>query len=172
MSKTISESRFAIATLSLGSCAHHRLEDKLAAAAKAGFAAIELFTPDWEHYLELYLQENGELENTSTNRADAARHLNNIIRQLGLRVNCLQPIRDVDGVRDPAKRKAKFQQVYEYFPICNLLDIDLILCCSTDDKTAIGDVDRISSDLVELADMARDWHSQNGGKMIRIGFEG
>lgn len=166
------ESRFAVATLSLGSNLHNRLEDKLVAASQAGFAAIELFTPDWEKYLELYLSEHGSLPNTASNRAQAALALASLLTQLNLRVNCLQPIRDVEGIRDAAQKAAKFQQVKEYFPICNILKIDLILCCSTDNALSIGDVDRISQDLVELADMAKQWQEENGGKLIRIGFEG
>ena len=163
--------RYSIATLSLGSCELHRLEDKLAAASKAGFAAIELFTPDWQKYVELYLEEHSLVDGPD-NHLQAAIALRGLLDKYHLRANCLQPLRGVEGILDPVKREASFDSARSFFPICNALDIDLILCCSSIEPDASGDVAVISKDLVQLADLASEWYRAHGGKLIRIGYEG
>jgi len=165
-------SRFAIATLSLGSNESHSLESKLGAAAKAGFTSVELFVADWEKYLELYLQEHSLPLTDQEGHWEAAQHLRSLLDSLGLRVNVLQPIRNIEGLADPAERRRRFKEVHDYLKICNILDIDLILICSSIDESSSGDVAVISKDLVELADMATAWHKENGGKLIRIAYEG
>jgi 4-hydroxyphenylpyruvate dioxygenase len=166
-----SSRRYAIATLSLGSCEIHRLENKLRAAAAAGFAAVELFLPDWLKYVELYVLERG-LADSPKVHLKAARDLRHLLDSLHLRVNCLQPLRGIEGITDPLKRQAAFDQAQAYFPICNALDTDLILCCSNIEPSSSNDVATMSKDLVHLADLARDWHTQHGGKLIKIGYEG
>ena len=162
--------RFAIATLSLGSCELHSLEDKLRAASHAGFAAVELFVADWEKYLEGYLAER-HLLSAPENHHAAARDLKALLDQLHLRVNCLQPLRGIEGIVNPAKRAAAFEAYRAFLPICNLLDIDLILCCSSIEPEVSADVAVVSRDLVELADIAVAWQEQHGGRLIRIGYE-
>ena len=163
--------RFSIATLSLGSADSHRLEDKLRAATDAGFQAVELFIPDWEKYLELYLDEK-HLSSTPENHLQAARCLRSTLDDLHLRVNCIQPLRNVEGILDPVQRQNKFKQAAAYFPICNALNTDLILCCSNIEPDSSGDISIISKDLVELADMASTWQKEKGGPLLRIGYEG
>lgn len=163
--------RHAIASLSLGSCELHRLEDKLRAAAEAGFAAIELFVADWQKYVELYLLERN-LPDIAESHLQAARHLRHLLDSLHLRVNCLQPLRGMEGILDPAKRQAAFDQAQAYFPICDTLDIDLILCCSNAEPECSADRATMSRDLAQLADLAVEWHENNAGKLIRIGYEG
>lgn len=163
--------RYAIASLSLGSCEVHRLEDKLQAAAAAGFAAIELFVADWLKYVELYVQEHN-LADTPDVHLQAARDLRHLLDSLNLRVNCLQPLRGIEGITDPCKKQAAFDQAQAYFPICNALDTDLILCCSSIEPDCSKDVATMSRDLTELADMAQSWHTEHGGKLIKIGYEG
>lgn len=164
-------SRYAIATLSLGSCEIHSLESKLVAASNAGFRRLELFVADFEKYVSLYLQEKG-LSSSVESRLSATRNLRAIAKNLDITFNCLQPLRDVEGNVDPVKRAKKVEEVRQYFAICNILDIDLILCCSSNDPESDGRVSVISRDLVEYADMAKQWQAQNGGALIRIGYEG
>ena len=165
-------SRFAIATLSLGSCSSHRLENKLRAAAQAGFKRLELFLPDLEAYIESHEKQHNVTRSTAESRHAACRELWSISKELGLTYNSLQPLRDVEGIRDPVKKRAKFDEVLSYFPICNIFEIDLLFCCSSIQPDASDDVAVISKDLVELADLAVQWHKKHGGPLIRIGYEG
>ena len=168
---TAKKASFAIATLSLGSCEIHTLEDKLKAAAGAGFEAVEVFIPDWEKYLELFLRDN-RLPNTPENHIEAARHLRSILDSLHLRVNCIQPLRGVEGNLNSVERQNKLEAAAAYFPICNALGTDLLLCCSSIEADSSGDVSVSSKDLVELADLASAWQENHGGPLIRIGYEG
>jgi hypothetical protein len=143
----------------------------LRAGAQAGFRRFELFVADFERYIELYQRENG-LSKDQDSRIEATKHLAHLARELNVSFNCLQPLRDVEGIIDPKKRVEKFDEVLSYFPLCNILDIDLVLCCSSNDPTSSPSVSVISRDLVELADKAADWHRRHGGPLIRIGYEG
>lgn len=164
-------SRYAIATLSLGSCELHRLEDKLEAAASSGFTSVELFTADWEEYLRLFLLENNLPARDPDSHLVAARNLRSIFTRLGLRANCLQPVRNVEGILDPTARARKFAEIEAYFPILNILDIDLILICSSIDPQTSNQPSVISRDLMELADTAAAWQARHGGKLIRFAYE-
>lgn len=164
--------KYSIATLSLGSCEVHALPDKLRAASQAGFAAIELFTPDWQKYCDVYAEERHTVRTPALD-LQAARELKQLTDSLNLRINCLQPIRGMDGQTDPEKRQKSFDEAYAYLPICNALDIDLFLCCSNIDKDigTSGDVQAVSNDLVALADMCVEWQRTNGGRLVRVAFE-
>ena len=133
--------RWSIATTCLGG----GLETKLAAAAKAGFRAIELF------------------ENDLTFFPGTAREARRIAADLGLDIVALQPLRDFEGV--PASRRQRnFDRAARKLELARELGAPLLSLCSSVAEDSLGDVERIAADLAELADMAR----QHG---LRIGYE-
>jgi 4-hydroxyphenylpyruvate dioxygenase len=75
--------RWSLATVCLGG----GLEAKLAAAAKAGFRAVEIF------------------ENDLTFFPGKARDARRIASDLGLEIVALQPLRDFEGAPEPQRRR-------------------------------------------------------------------
>ena len=133
--------RWSIASVCMGGS----LEGKLAAAAKAGFRAVELFENDLTFF-------NGKPRDARRLAAD-----------LGLEIVALQPLRDFEAMPDPARAR-NFERARRKLDLMEELGTRLLCLCSNVSPEAIDDPARAAADLAELADLAR----QHG---YRIGYE-
>jgi 4-hydroxyphenylpyruvate dioxygenase len=165
---------FGTATLSLGNWRHHTLEPRLREAAKAGFTIIDLFDEDWAAYLKEHgLDPESLWEPTPANLA-VARKLGDLIMSLGMQIACTQPLRKIEGIKDPVERQATFDLVAKRFPFMRAFDTDLVFMCSNirTDSGVTSDLKTVARDLAELGDMAAKYSKADGGRMLRIGYEG
>ena len=131
----------AIATVSL----RGTLEEKLAAAAAAGFAGVEIF------------------ENDLIGSALTPREVRSMMDDLGLACMLYQPFRDFEGMPDHLRQRA-FDRAERKFDLMAELNTDRILFCSNCQPAALGDRARIVDDFRELGDRA----AQRG---IIVGYE-
>lgn len=131
----------AIATVSLSGT----LEDKLRAAAEAGFAGVEIFDTDF-------------LASAMTPGDVKA-----LLDELGLACVLYQPFRDLEGMPEPYRSRA-FARIAQKFDVMRELGCDRILLCSNCSPHASPDRDRIVADLRELGDLA-------AGYGITVGYE-
>ena len=133
--------RWSIATVCMGGA----LEAKLAAAAKAGFRAVEIF------------------ENDLTFFSGKPREARMMAADLGLEIVALQPMRDFEAMPDPIRAR-NFERAARKFDLMHELGTRLLCLCSNVSDEAIDDPRRAAQDLAELADLAH----QHG---FRIGYE-
>ena len=133
--------RWSIASVCMGGA----LEEKFAAAAKAGFRAVEIF------------------ENDLTFFRGKARDARLMAADLGLEIVALQPLRDFEAMPDPLRAK-NFDRAARKLDLMHELGARLLCLCSNVSADAIDDPERAARDLAELADLAR----QHG---MRIGYE-
>jgi 4-hydroxyphenylpyruvate dioxygenase len=133
--------RWSIASVCMGGA----LEQKLAAAAKAGFRAVEIFENDLTFF-------RGKPRDARLMAAD-----------LGLELVALQPLRDFEAMPDPLRAK-NFNRATRKLELMHELGARLLCLCSNVSPDAIDDRERAARDLAELADLAR----QHG---MRIGYE-
>lgn len=133
--------KWSIATVSMGGT----LETKLAAAARAGFRAIEIF------------------ENDLTFFSGKPRDVRQMAGDLGLDVVALQPLRDFEAMPEP-QRTRNMERARRKFDLMSELGTSLLCVCSNVSEESIDDSDRAAEDLGRLADEAH----QRG---FRIGYE-
>jgi 3-dehydroshikimate dehydratase len=133
--------RLGIATV----CLSGTLEDKLHAAAAAGFHGVEIFEND------LVVSPWSPAE---VRRACA---------DLGLRIDLYQPFRDFEGV-PPDVLKANLRRAEHKFDVMEQLGADTMLVCSTTSPDAVDDDDLAAEQLHMLAERAAD-------RGIRIAYE-
>lgn len=126
-------------------CISGTLADKLHACADAGFDGVEIFEPDL-----LAAPESPE-------------EIAALAGRLGLALDLYQPMRDVEGVDEPAFA-AVLRRAEAKFRLMNRLGIDLVLCCSNVATATIDDDAVSAAQLRRLGDLAR-------GYGIRIAFE-
>jgi 4-hydroxyphenylpyruvate dioxygenase len=124
--------RWSIATVCMGGA----LEGKLAAAAKAGFRAVEMF------------------ENDLTFFSGKPRDARAMAVDLGLEIVALQPMRDFEAMPDPIRAR-NFGRAERKFELMHELGARLLSLCSNVSEEAIDDAPRAAADLAELADRAR-----------------
>lgn len=123
----------AIASVSLSGT----LEDKIRAAAAAGFDEIEIFDVD---FLASPL---------------SARETRTLIGDLGLTCSLYQPFRDLEGMPDPLRARA-FDRLRQKFDVMAELGCDRLLLCSNCSPLASDDRPRIVADLREVGEIAAD----------------
>ena len=133
--------RWSIATVCMGGT----LEVKLAAAARAGFRTVEIF------------------ENDLTFFSGKPREVRAMAQDLGLEIIALQPMRDFEGMPEPMRAR-NFDRAQRKFDLMEELGTKLLCICSNVSEDALGEPERASADLAELADLA----ARRG---FRIGFE-
>jgi 4-hydroxyphenylpyruvate dioxygenase len=133
--------RTAIATV----CLSGALEDKLPAAAAAGFDGVEIFEPD----LVASPMPPGEV------RLRCA--------DLGLSIDLYQPFRDLDSV-DPERFAANLRRAEHKFGVMEALGTDTVLVCSSVAPDAVADVDLLAEQLHALAERA-------AARGLRIAYE-
>ncbi|HEX7871621.1 MAG TPA: TIM barrel protein [Sphingobium sp.] len=122
----------AIATVSL----RGTLEEKLRAAAAAGFAGVEIF------------------ENDLISSALSPREVRGLLDDLGLACMLYQPFRDFEGMPGDQRQRA-FDRAERKFDLMGELGTDRILICSNCSPLALGDRQRIVDDFRELGDRAQ-----------------
>jgi 4-hydroxyphenylpyruvate dioxygenase len=133
--------RTAIATV----CLSGTLEDKLPAAAAAGFTGVEIFEPD----LVATRMPPDEIRR----RCD----------DLGLSIDLYQPFRDFEAV--PAEQhKANLRRAERKFDVMEQLGTDTILLCSSVSPDAIDDDDLAAEQLHALAERA-------AGRGLKLAYE-
>ena len=108
------------------------LPDKLEAAARAGFDAVEIFDAD--------------LMTFDGSPADIRR----IAGDLGLGIALWQPFRDFEAV-DPARLARNLDRAERKFDVMEALGAPLMLVCSSTDPAALPDDARAAADLAALA---------------------
>jgi 4-hydroxyphenylpyruvate dioxygenase len=133
--------RTAVATV----CLSGTLEDKLSAAAAAGFDGVEVFEPD-------FVASPWPAAELRTRCAD-----------LGLSIDLYQPFRDFDA-DDPGVLAANLRRAEYKFDVMERLGTDLVLVCSSVSPHALDDDDRIAEQLHRLAARA-------GERGLRICYE-
>ncbi|WP_018334734.1 sugar phosphate isomerase/epimerase and 4-hydroxyphenylpyruvate domain-containing protein [Actinomycetospora chiangmaiensis] len=126
-------------------CLSGLLEDKLAAAAAAGFDGVELFVPD--------------LLGSPEPPEDIARRCTD----LGLAIDLYQPIRDVEAL-PPDAFAAALRRVEHAFDVMARLGTTTALICSSVDPRAIDDDELAAAQLAEVAARAAD-------RGLRIAYE-
>jgi 4-hydroxyphenylpyruvate dioxygenase len=126
-------------------CLSGTLEDKLTAAAAAGFDGIEVFEPD----LVASPWAPAEL---AARCADA-----------GLSVDLYQPFRDLDST-DPARFARNLRRAERKFDVMARLGVDTVLVCSSVSPDAVADPDQLAGQLAAAADAA-------GRRGLRIAYE-
>ncbi|WP_020683520.1 bifunctional sugar phosphate isomerase/epimerase/4-hydroxyphenylpyruvate dioxygenase family protein [Marinobacterium rhizophilum] len=112
------------------------LQEKLRAAAKAGFDGIEIF------------------ENDLTQFDGTPRDVRQMADDLGLEIIALQPFRDFEAMPEPW-RTQNFYRAQRKFELMHELGTKRMLICSNVSPHVIDDRDRAAADLHELAEMAR-----------------
>ncbi|MGE3646459.1 MAG: bifunctional sugar phosphate isomerase/epimerase/4-hydroxyphenylpyruvate dioxygenase family protein [Beijerinckiaceae bacterium] len=133
--------RWSIATVTMGAT----LETKLAAAARAGFRAVEIF------------------ENDLTFFSGRPRDVRQRAEDLGIEIIALQPMRDFEGMPEPARTR-NFERAERKFDLMEELGTRTLCICSSVSEDASGDFPVLAQDLGELADRA----AQRG---FSIGYE-
>ena len=123
--------RTALATV----CLSGMLEDKLAAAASAGFDGIEVFEPD--------------LVSSPWPPAQVRERC----ADLGVSIDLYQPFRDFDTVR-PEVLEVNLRRAERKFDVMEQLGTDLVLVCSSVSPDAVEDDDHIAEQLHGLASRA------------------
>jgi 4-hydroxyphenylpyruvate dioxygenase len=121
----------AIATVSLSGT----LEEKLRAAAKAGFTSVEIF------------------ENDLLGSALTPREVRALMADLGISCSLYQPFRDFEGMPGDQRQRA-FDRAARKFDVMAELETDRILFCSNCLPQSLGDRQRIVDDFRELGDLA------------------
>lgn len=116
-------------------CLSGTIEEKLEAAAEAGFDAVELFEAD---FLGTRL---------------SPRELRRYTADLGLAIDLYQPFRDFEGVSD--ERLARnLKRAERKFDLMEALGVPLMLVCSNVAATVIDDDQLAAAQLRELAERA------------------
>jgi 4-hydroxyphenylpyruvate dioxygenase len=130
-----------IATVSLSGS----LEQKLRAAARAGFDAVEIFEPD----LVASPLSAGEIRDLAD--------------ELGLAIPMYQPLRDFEGV-DAQTLERNLRRARLKFELMNELGAETLLVCSSVSPDSIGDPELAAAQLHRLADTADE-------DAVRVAYE-
>ncbi|HPY39040.1 MAG TPA: TIM barrel protein, partial [Thiolinea sp.] len=117
------------------------LQEKLQAAAKAGFAGVELFEKDL-----LYSDKS-------------ASELQALAAQLGLQLCTLQPFTDFEGLPEPLRTKA-LERAQRKFQLMQELGINTLVVTSSTSPQASSDLKVLAADLAALADLAAKFQLQ------------
>src|SRR5215218_8985735 len=126
-------------------CLSGTLEEKLAAAARAGFDGVELFEPD--------------LLGSRLRPAEVRRRA----EDLGLAIDLYQPLRDFEGV-GPEQFARNLHRAEHKLAVMEALGAPTMLVCSNVSEAAIDDDALAAAQLRELAERA-------GRRGLRIAYE-
>lgn len=166
--------RFGTASVSLGHPEAQGLTPKLKAAAAAGFKYIDLFDECWASYLTHHGQNSERLWDATPENLTIARQLGDEVKGLGMEIVCTQPLRMIEGRREPKERARQLELVAKRFPFMRAFDTDLVFMCSSIDKEPSSTMDfkTVAKDLREMGRMAEEFSKADGGRMLKIGYEG
>ena len=123
-----------VATVSLSGT----LREKLAAAAGAGFAEVEIFEHDF------------------LSGPDSPEEVRRLCGDLNLRINLFQPFRDFDS-RDSARLAANLERARRKFELMRRLDVDMMLVCSHVGPDAVADHGQLAAQLHRLGSVAAEF---------------
>lgn len=126
-------------------CLSGTLEEKLAAAARAGFDGVEVFEPDL-------------IGSRMSPREVGVR-----AAELGLTIDLYQPLRDFEGV-GPEQLERNLRRAEAKFDVMEELGTRLMLVCSNVSSDAIDDDALAAAQLTVLADRAAE-------RGVRIAYE-
>ncbi len=118
-------------------CISGTLDDKLDAAADAGFDGVEIFEPD-------FIASPWSAAEVRSRCAD-----------LGLSIDLYQPFRDFDTT-DPDRAVSNLRRAHKKFDVMERLGTDLLLLCSNATGDAVRDDGRLVEQLAVLAGAAAD----------------
>ena len=155
----------AITSLSVGRASVHGMEEKVQAAAEAGFNGIELFYED----LEMLARDIRGDEDIMSSLKHAAHLIRSLCDSSGLKIINLQPFRDYEGLINRKHHEEKISELKNWLILCKILRTDMIVITSVFPSplpTATGDEDRIINDLREVADFGAE-----GNPPIRFAYE-
>ncbi|WP_155487475.1 sugar phosphate isomerase/epimerase family protein, partial [Vibrio campbellii] len=124
--------KYSIATV----CLSGTLEQKMHAAAKAGFHAIEIF------------------ENDLTQYRGSAADVKRIADSMGLDILVLQPFRDMEGMPEELRRK-KYKMMERKMDLAHQLGTKRLMMCSNVNPLSTNNLDRCAEDLYALAELAK-----------------
>ncbi|HDM8207386.1 TPA: sugar phosphate isomerase/epimerase and 4-hydroxyphenylpyruvate domain-containing protein [Vibrio campbellii] len=124
--------KYSIATV----CLSGTLEQKMHAAAKAGFHAIEIF------------------ENDLTQYRGSAADVKRIADSMGLDILVLQPFRDMEGMPEEPRRK-KYKMMERKMELAHQLGTKRLMMCSNVNPLSTNNLDRCAEDLYALAELAK-----------------
>ena len=150
----------AIATVSLGSAAHHPIATKIDAAAKHGQEGLELFHDDLASLAQTLRHEAGTSAPARTDREyeiDAAHAIAHLAAERGLTILALQPFRHYEGLRDRDAHATRLDELRHWAALCQVLGDSLFILIPSSflPETEIsGDRELIASDLAAAADAA------------------
>ncbi|SDK82831.1 4-hydroxyphenylpyruvate dioxygenase [Glycomyces sambucus] len=126
-------------------CLSGTLDDKLTAAAAAGFDGVEVFEPDL------------------VAAADGPEEVRARCADLGLSIDLYQPFRDFEAV-PPGLLRANLRRAEAKFAVMERLGADLMLVCSSVHPDAVDDDDLAAEHLHLLAERA-------AGHGVRLAYE-
>ena len=141
-----------ITSLSLGRASVHRMQDKIQAAADAGFKGIEIFYED----LEVLARELSNDEDIKSSLRRAAYLTRRLCDSSGMTIINLQPFRDYEGLISRKHHEEKISELKTWLILCKILRADMIVIASvfpSPSPTTTGDEGRIIDDLREVADL-------------------
>lgn len=152
--------RAAISSHSLGRAWVHNLEEKLDAAAKYSMD-IELFYEDL-----LYVAKSLPGGATNANHLAAAHTIRSMCDARDLTIICLQPFMHYEGLRDRAWHAERVEEMKLWIQMAHILGTNIIAIPSTflPAEVTSGDLDLITSDLREVADLG-------AGEGIQFAYE-
>ncbi|KAF2165829.1 hypothetical protein M409DRAFT_24116 [Zasmidium cellare ATCC 36951] len=141
--------RPAICSHSLGRAWVHDLPSKLDQAARHGFD-IELFYEDL-----FYVAKEFPGGATPENHIKAAHEVRSLCDERGISIICLQPFMHYDGLRDREKHAERVEEMKLWIELAKNLGTSLIAIPSTclPEELVSGDLDLITQDMVEVADL-------------------
>lgn len=146
--------RPAISSHSLGRAWLHDLSTKLAYAAAAGFTGIELFHEDVVYHARDLFAHSDISQVTDKEKIEACREIALLCNKLRLRVVCLQPFRNFEGLIDPRALGDRVHDFQVWIDMAHVLHTDMIAIASTllPIEETVGDPVRLATDLAAFAD--------------------
>ena len=141
-----------ITSLTLGRAGVHRMEDKVQAAADAGFKGIEIFYED----LEVLAQELCGDQDIKSSLTRAAHVIRRLCDSFEMTIINLQPFRDYEGLISGKLHEEKISEMKTWLILCKILRTDMIVIASVFPSplpTTTGDEGKIIDDLREVADL-------------------
>ena len=123
-----------IATVTLGG----DIKKKLKAISKAGFHSIELFDTDLDRF------------------EGSSKELNNLIKDFGLNLASYFPLRNFEGMPEE-KKESVFNEAKYYLDTAKELESEMIMICSNTNQESLPNEEKITSDLNELAEIAKNF---------------
>lgn len=150
----ISQLPIAVASMCLGrATGGHELEPKVKACADAGFKGIELF---YECIKVLARRDEAAGRGTfEDNLLSHCRHFRELCDKYGLKVMCMQPFKNFEGLLSRQRHQEKMTKARLYMKFCQILGCDIVLVPSMffDDPKRTTGGELVIDDFRELADL-------------------